>query len=387
MDAVETPRDRPGMARPRNRGLLARFRAWRDAKLADPAFQSWAVANPFTRRVARRSAEQLFDLCAGFVYYKTLAACVELDLFERLAPGPLTAGEIAPALGMDPVNAERLMAAAASLDLLERRGGAYGLGRLGAALRGAEGVTDMVRHHALFYADLDDPVALLQGRAAPTWLAEYWAYAGAKRTTELSDRETAPYTGLMAASQAMIAEDVIAALPLRRHRLLMDVGGGSGRFLRAVAAAAPHLQLRLFDLPSVARQAETRFAEAGLSARVEAVGGDFFADPLPTGADAISLVRIVHDHDDGPALRLLRAARQALEPGGRLILAEPMAGVPGAGRSGDAYFGFYMLAMGAGRTRTEAELRGLLAEAGFAGIRRHRTRRPFLTGLLTARPG
>ena len=63
-------------------------------------------------------------------------------------------------------------------------------------------------------------------------------------------------------------------------------------------------------------------------------------------------MRVVHDHDDGAALHLMRAVHAALPRGGRLLLAEPMAGTPGAERMGDAYFGFYLLAMGsAGRGR------------------------------------
>lgn len=306
---------------------------------------------------------------------------MELDLFRRLADGPRLPARIAPEIALSPEAAERLMAAAAALGLLERRrDGAYGLGPHGAALLGAGGVAEMVRHHALFYDDLADPVALLRGTAGPTKLAEFWGYAGGHRTRELAPGETAPYTALMAASQAMIAEEVLAAYPVARHRLLMDVGGGNGTFLSAVAAKAPKLRLRLFDLPAVAEAAKAR-----LGGRVEALGGDFFADPLPEGADLVSLVRIVHDHDDGPALALLKQVRRALAPGGRLIVAEPMAGVPGAGRMGDAYFGFYMLAMGAGRTRREEELRAMLREAGFTDIRRRRTRRPFLTGVLVAR--
>jgi demethylspheroidene O-methyltransferase len=67
-------------------------------------------------------------------------------------------------------------------------------------------------------------------------------------------------------------------------------------------------------------------------------------------------VRVVHDHDDERVLALLRAVRAALPPGGTLLLAEPMAGTPGAQAMGDAYFGFYLLAMGSGRPRTPQRL-------------------------------
>ena len=111
-------------------------------------------------------------------------------------------------------------------------------------------------------------------------------------------------------------------------------------------------------------------------------------DPLPSGADIATLVRVVHDHNDDVVLRLLQAVRTALVPGGTLLLAEPMAETAGAEAMGDAYFGFYLLAMGSGRPRSQAELVSLLQRAGFESVRPVRTRMPLQTSLLVARtPG
>ena len=169
------------------------------------------------------------------------------------------------------------------------------------------------------------------------------------------------------------------------HRRLLDLGGGSGAFVTAVAARWPDLELRVFDLPPVAEQARARFERDGLAPRAQAVGGDLFRDALPTGADLMSLVRIVHDHDDGPAQAILNAARRALEPNGTLILAEPMSDTRGAEPMGEAYFGFYLLAMGSGRPRTSGELTAMLHQAGFGKVREVATRRPMQTRLLVAR--
>jgi demethylspheroidene O-methyltransferase len=62
-----------------------------------------------------------------------------------------------------------------------------------------------------------------------------------------------------------------------------------------------------------------------------------------------------------------------------------MAGVAGAEPIGDAYFGFYLLAMGRGRARTPVELEALLRAAGFDRVERVPTRQPLQTGLLVAR--
>ena len=101
----------------------------------------------------------------------------------------------------------------------------------------------------------------------------------------------------------------------------------------------------------------------------------------------MSLVRVLHDHDDAQALRILIAVRRALPPGGVLLVAEPMSGTAGAEPMGDAYFGFYLLAMGQGRPRTPLQLQALLREAGFSRVRNGKTRRPMLSGLVIADAG
>jgi demethylspheroidene O-methyltransferase len=242
----------------------------------------------------------------------------------------------------------------------------------------------MIEHHALLYADLADPVGLLRREGGSTNLSRYWAYAEAARGDPASAESVAAYGALMGASQALIAGDILEAYPLHDHRRILDVGGGEGAFLKRAAAHAPDLDLMLFDLPAVATRAAIRLTEAGLDGRTRTVGGAFPDDPLPRGADLVSLVRVVHDHDDPKVRALLRAVHAALPVGGTLLIAEPMAGTPGAEAMADAYFGFYLLAMGTGRCRTVAELTALLTEAGFGGIREIPTRRPLLTRLLVS---
>lgn len=361
--------------------LRDRWLGWRSRLVASPRFQRWAAGFPLTRGIARKNTRALFDLCAGFVYAQVLTACVRLDLFRILTEGPLPLEVLARRLDLPLENARCLLRAAASLDLVRALpGDRFGLADLGAALTGNPGIAAMVEHHALLYADLADPVALLRGAAGPTRLAGYWPYASGAIGDAAS---VAPYGGLMGASQALIADDVLDACDLSRSRHLMDVGGGEGAFLQAVAARHAALGLTLFDLPAVADRAAERLAQIGLAERIACRGGSFH-DGLPTGADTITLIRILHDHDDAPAQALLAAAHAALPPGGTLILAEPMAGTPGAEPVGDAYFGFYLLAMGSGRPRRAEELHKMLRLAGFTASKERPTRRPLLTRLIVA---
>ncbi len=361
--------------------LADRFTAWRNRLISDPKFQAWAVRNPFTRGVARQKAKTTFDLVAGFAYSQVLSAAVDTRLLETVRTAPLDHLKFSELTGLPADGALRLLRAAAALDLVrEQSGGLFALGETGAALLGNPSVFAMVRHHKAFYRDISDPLALLRARVANTELARFWAYDA---TANTADAEA--YSALMAETQALIARDVLEAYDFRRHSTVMDVGGGLGAFLSAVGAAHSKLSLILVDLPPVAAIADTKFAAGPLKGRIRIEPRDMLRDPLPEGADLVTLVRVVHDHDDRAVRLLLSSIRRALAPGGSLLIAEPMAGFKGAEAMADAYFGLYLWAMGRGAPRRPDELKALLNEAGFLDVRPLKTVQPLLVSAIIAR--
>jgi len=365
---------------------LDRVRQWRNLLLASPRFQRWAAEFPLTRTVARREARAAFDLCAGFVYSQVLMACVRLDLFELLARGPLSVDAVAARTRLPRQSVERLLSAAVSLRLIERRSaGRYGVGALGAAISGNRAITDMITHHDMLYRDLANPEALLRGQVPETELSRYWAYAGQTRVEALAHNDVAGYTNLMASSLDLIAADILDAFPLPTPCRLLDIGGGDGAFALYAAKRHKALNVTVLDVPAVAAMATERFAAAGMAERCKAIGGDMFATRHESSYDVVTLIRIVLDHDDESARKLLAQASRALRPGGTLLIAEPQAGVRGAEAMGSAYFGFYLLAMGQGRARTFNDIRNLLGDLGFAAIASIATRRPLIVSLTTAK--
>jgi demethylspheroidene O-methyltransferase len=231
------------------------------------------------------------------------------------------------------------------------------------------GLVGMVAHHGAFYQDMADPLALLRGDG-PTGLSRFWPYVFGADGDPV---QAQAYSALMADSQRLVADEVLRMVDLSGVHHLMDVGGGTGTFLRAVHAARPEARLTLFDLPAVVAGVEGPFA---------VVPGSFRDDALPVGANTISLVRVLYDHRDETVAALLARVHAALPQGGRLIVAEPMAGDAAPDPQTDVYFALYTLAMRTGRTRRPSEIAGLMQAAGFHRIRAEQGFRPFVTGVV-----
>ncbi len=360
-----------GLERPR-KGL-----GWAARLALQPWFHRLCARVPGLSGIARAEGSALFSIVSGFVQSQALLALVELRVLHRLVDGPLATARLAPLCGVPSDRMAVLLQAGAALKLLRRRGDTWHLTTRGAAFLTVPGLEAMVRHHPVLYRDLADPVAFFRGETSPE-LAGFWPYvfgAGGAADPGLAAR----YSDLMADSQGLVAEDTLRLVNFSGITHLMDVGGGTGAFLAAVGQAHPTLRRTLFDLPAVVSGARAR-----LGADVTILSGSFRDEGLPQGADAISLVRVLYDHSDATVAALLANVWQALPPGGRLIISEPMSGGARPDPATDVYFTVYTLAMQTGRTRSAAEITSLLKSAGFSAMTPVRSLRPFVTSALTA---
>jgi hypothetical protein len=148
-----------------------------------------------------------------------------------------------------------------------------------------------------------------------------------------------------------------------RASVVADIGGGNGSLLSAMLGAQSQLRGVVFDLPHVVAEARPIIEDAGLSERCELVGGDFFADTLPS-ADTYLLAQILHDWDDERAVAILRNCRRSIAEDGRLLVLEqvlPEGDEPSYAKVID----LIMLTVVGGRERTQAEWDSLLRAGGF----------------------
>jgi hypothetical protein len=144
---------------------------------------------------------------------------------------------------------------------------------------------------------------------------------------------------------------------------LVDVGGGRGELLQTVLRAHGHLRGTLFDQPSVVAPVTV---PADLEGRLAVQGGDLFSE-APAGADAYLLKHIIHDWGDEACLRILAPIREALAPGGKVLIVEqviPPGNDPFPGKLLD--LNMLVMTEGGRGERSPGEYAMLLSRAGLA---------------------
>jgi precorrin-6B methylase 2 len=305
------------------------------------------------------SPEDVLAVVRGYQEAAVLAAAAELDVFGALASAPLTAAELARAVGCDLRALIILLDALVSVQLLEKVADRYSVpAGLEAMLKadGTQTVLAMVQHQANClrrWAQLAKVVKTgLPAERTPSVRGE----AGDQQSfIDAMDNISAPS-----------ARQVIQAVQPLRFNHLLDIGGASGTWTIAFLRACPSAQATIFDLPQVIGMAQRRLAAAGLSDRVQFAAGDFMQDELPAGADLAWVSAIVHQSSRAQNRLLFAKTFQALAPGGRIAIrdmvmeesrTEPVAG---------ALFAVNMLvATEGGGTFTFGELRADLESAGF----------------------
>jgi orsellinic acid C2-O-methyltransferase len=292
----------------------------------------------------------------------------ELRIADHLADQPLDAAFLATATGTHAPSLARLLRALTAIGVLhetdDRR---YTLTALGATLR--SDVPGSMRAWVLLVFS-DDP-----GRAwdellyaVRTGEHAFRHIFGADQWTCLAARPDAArlFDEAMQSLTQGVNGPVTAHYPFGSYKWIVDVGGGNGGLLLPVLARHPGMRATVFELPHVAEAARLRIAEAGLSDRCEAVGGDAFV-AVPPGADAYVLKSVIHDWDDKEAIAILRTCRAAMSDGARLLLIERV--LPERIDPDDPFtrgnfiHDINMFLNPGGRERTEAEFRAILTPA------------------------
>lgn len=302
------------------------------------------------------------------VAFRAVLAAIRLDVFEALATGPMSAAELAQRLNADARGVQRLIDALEPLGYVKRQGDRYAN-------------TAMTIKWLL--------------RSSPTSFAPYFRYWGAIIPRLMDDLEGSIKQGRAPRNlyewiehepevsrdfqEAMISlanfalADVIGKLQLPGSaRRLLDVGGGHAMYSIALCQKYPQLSAVVFDSPQALATGRANIDRAGLAERVAVQTGNFFRDDLGSGYDVALLFNIIHGCSPDQNIELFRKAARALNPGGRLIVLEQLAGkalLP-MGNAVNGLLGLSYFHLLQGNLYAFDEVAQWLREAGFGQPRR-----------------
>lgn len=307
----------------------------------------------------------VMELILGAWLSQAITAATQLGIADALAAGPLTADELGRKVGADPDAVARLMRLLISQGVFRRRSGnRFALNALGDTLR-SDAPVSMAgaalffgsKEHREHWTSLVDSIRTGKASVPAIRGMEFFEYVA----------ENPEFAGLfndaMSSTSEMLEAALVAVADLGRFRTIADVGGGHGRLLAAMLAAAPDARGVLADLPDVVAGAPAVFAECGVTERVRIEGGSFF-DGVPPGADAYVMKNVLHDWDDDKATDILRNIRAVSDSGTTLLLFEMV--IPDHDR---VFFGkavdLEMLLVAGSFERSETQWRTVLERGGF----------------------
>ena len=264
------------------------------------------------RRNEAPDPQPIFETATGFMRAKHLFAASELGIFEALANGSKSLVDLARELKLPPRTTRIIVDAVTAMGFLERQGDLYGNSEVAQAYLSGRGRNDLRPFMRFFnrlsyrrWVTLEDSVRL--GRGA----------SGEFKFTPDEQKIFSEGVAAITAGQAAALPQVYDFSP---HRRLLDLGGGTGSFLLAIAQHYPHLQSTLFEFPAAASVAREKLRGTQLANRVTILEGNFLADSLPANHDVFLVANVVHVLLPEQNLDFLRRAREVASPKARILL-------------------------------------------------------------------
>jgi len=327
------------------------------------------------RDAAGALPDDLQDRVRAFQESRAILTALELDVFTAL-DGGATAAEAAGRTGTDARAMEMLLHALAALGLASKQAGVFHN-------------TPLTRRY--FTAGSPDNAQPALMHTAHLWgrwstLTDCVRAGTCVASREAPDRTgswTEAFIAAMHRNASERAGAVVRAVGAAEVRRMLDVGGGSGAYSIAFAKANPELTADILDLGEVAPIAQGHIDQAGVGERVRVRAGDLRVDKLGQGYDLVFVSAICHMLDENENRDLLRRCRDALRPGGRVVVQEFILEPDKTAPKWAALFALNMLVgTRAGSAYSEPEYAAWLAEAGFRDVRR--VRLPGPAGLMIA---
>ncbi len=312
------------------------------------------------------NSRRLRSMIDAYQTSQVIATFATLGVADVLASAEHSPATIADKLGVDPGALNRLLRAAAELDLVRKD---------------SEDRYVLTPCGHLLYQNDPNSVRAWAMHAGQPYMWEAWArllqsvQTGAAAFPQVHGTDVWVYRarhpeagrifdGAMADSRD-VAVAIADAYVFPETGTVVDIGGGCGTLLATILARRPALHGILLERQEVAERARTTLLEAGLGDRCTVAAGDFFTS-APERGDIYVLKGVLHDWDDLHAEQILRSCRGAMSPKSRLLVIERVAG--SRFDLAACMMDLHMLVVHGGLERTEAHFKRLLESASFSII-------------------
>jgi SAM-dependent methyltransferase len=255
-------------------------------------------------------------LINGYQSTAVLLAAYSLGLFTEIQRKPQVAADLARHCGAALRGLMPLLDALVGLGVLHRHGATYVLPRdlatyLVPGVDGdGTGLIDAAPDHVFAWMDLARSVR--EGEGRQVYSSEGLLASDPERVRR--------YIRSVHTTTRESCRRVAEMAPLLPGSSLVDVGGGSGVFAAEYVRRTPDLKAYLFDLPPTIEIAREILASEGLEDTVEFVPGDYRRDPFPGPVDTVLISNVFQTESEEHCLSILRRAREALRPGGTLLI-------------------------------------------------------------------
>lgn len=314
-------------------------------------------------RKPRMDNRPLADVILAIWGYPAVLVAHDLKLFPLLAEQPRTLPEICEALHLVRRPAQALLAVCTSLGLVQLQQSHYRLTPLAEDYLLDSSPTYFgpifdytIRHYAAWSFENLKQTVLTD--VPPAYGGGGEMFQSHAEHAELA-RTFTRYMHSASLGPALAWPDVVN---LSGHRLMLDIGGGSGAHCIGAALQWPHLHAVVFDTPPVCDVAQECIAQHGLQGRIRTQAGDMWQDPFPP-ADLHLYATIYHDWTPEKCRRLTQKSFESLEPGGRLIIHEMLLNDEKTGPFPVAASSVNMLVWTEGEEYSGRELSAMLREA------------------------
>ena len=309
---------------------------------------------------------------------QALVAAADLGVADVLADGPRSCHDIAEAVSVNESFLYRLLRALAGYGVFEElEGRRFQLNELASALRtdAQPSVRDWVRVRGASW--LQGPwgamtEAVRTGRSG-------WALTmeeGVFEYFEKNPDDGALFDRAMVSVSTPTYHAVAEAYDFGVGEVVVDIGGGAGGQLMAVASRSPNLQCILADLPSVVERSRAGLEAAGFADRIRCEGIDMFA-AAPSGGDVYMMGNVIHDWGDDESVKILSNCVTAMNRGGRVALVEQLVPPPNTPHLALAIDLEMLVMTDGGRKRTLEEFKSLFQQAGLQFVRVVETAAPW----------